>query len=92
MDGDGCIHKKECRISLVATKDYCLSFKNYIEALLGVHCSIMLCHGKIESPVRTIQIAGRNQVKKFLDWIYQDAEIYMKRKYQVYQNVYCQSQ
>lgn len=88
LDGDGSISKKECRAQIVSTESFCISLKSIIEDLLHIHCSTLLCHGRIDKPTRVLQIAGRNQVKTFLDWIYQDAEIYMERKYKIYQDVY----
>lgn len=49
----------------------------------------MLCHGNNESPMRTLGIAGKNQVKTFLDWLYSDSELYIERKKKLYQEKYC---
>lgn len=91
MDGDGFISKnpKEKRISMVGTRDFCEGVKNIIENELQVHCSICLCHGNSDSPTRTLRIAGGKQVKKFLDWLYEDAQLYLNRKYKVYNDLYC---
>lgn len=89
FDGDGSIAKNEARISLVGTKMFFDELKPIIEDILGIHCSIMLCHRNNESPMRTLGIAGKNQVKTFLDWLYSDSELYIERKKKLYQEKYC---
>lgn len=90
MDGDGSISKnpKDKRLSIVSTESFCKTMQNIISQTLGVHCSIMYCHNKTTS-TRVLQIAGGNQVKKFLDWIYDDAELFLERKRDIHQKVYC---
>ena len=44
-------------------------------------------HNK-NTTTRTFQIAGKNQVKKFLDWLYIDSELYINRKYNLYLSKY----
>lgn len=90
LDGDGSISKnaKEKRISMVGTECFCNSIKEIIEETLSIHCSICYCHNKDVS-TRSLGIAGNNQVKKFLDWIYNDANLYLERKHKIYENLYC---
>lgn len=88
LDGDGTISKGECRCSLISTDDFCRTLAEIIKLKFDIHCSIMYLHGNKEKSTRVLSIAGRHQVKKFLDWIYNDAEIYMKRKHNIYMNVY----
>lgn len=92
MDGDGniCKNPKDSRCSFISTERFCIESKNIIENILDIHCSIMLCHHNIDKPTRVLQIAGRNQVKKYLDWLYDDAEIYIPRKYDIYEKIYLQ--
>lgn len=91
MDGDGSISKnpKDCRCSLVSTEDFCSSVAEILSRVLNVNSSILLCHDKHESVTRTLQIAGKRQVKKYLDWLYSNADIYLERKHQIYLSVYC---
>lgn len=88
FDGDGTVRKNECRCSLLSTEDFCKTLAQIIKEELGVHCSIMLTHGNAEKSTRVLSIAGRKQVKKFLDWIYKDADIYLERKYNIYLSKY----
>lgn len=89
MDGDGTISKnpKDKRCSFLSTEPFCLSAKEIIEHELNIHCSIMLGTNK-NSVTRVLQIAGNNQVKKFLDWLYDDAELYLYRKHAIYERLY----
>lgn len=93
LDGDGSISKnpKEKRIAIISTVNFCNTLKSIIENKLNIHCSISYCHGKKETPTRSLGIAGGNQVKKFLDWIYKDSDLYLDRKYEIYQDLYCKS-
>ena len=43
------------------------------------------CHNGITS---VFSICGNNVCKKFLDWIYKDATIYLERKYKRYVDYY----
>ena len=87
LDGDGCIYKKECRCSITGNNDLIIGLKDYIESTLNVHCGISSRYK--DTMTRDLRISGRNQVKKFLDYIYKDAELYIDRKYQLYKEVYC---
>ena len=91
MDGDGSISKnpKEKRASMTGTEDLLLGIKNYLEKELNVHFCIYSPHHK-KTVTRTLGIAGGKQVKRFLDYIYKDADLYLDRKYLIYLNLYCQ--
>ena len=84
MDGDGSISKKEDRCNLISTENFCNRLAEIIKIKLNIHATIIPCHNEIDKPTRCFQIAGKYQVKRFLDWIYQDAEIFMERKHDLY--------
>ena len=86
LDGDGFICKTECRCGITGNKDLIEFLKMYISSKLDIHCSITIPHkGK---DTRDIRISGRRQVKKFLDYIYEDANLYIRRKYDIYKTLY----
>lgn len=87
LDGDGHISKSESRVRLTSTRSFCNSVKSILESELGIHCTIMSEH-KSETTA-SLQIAGTKQCKKFLDWIYDDAELYLDRKHNIYLDKYC---
>jgi len=39
------------------------------------------CHNGV---TKVLSFSGTKQVKKFLDWLYTDADMYLKRKYEKY--------
>lgn len=89
MDGDGTIAKTEKRVRFISTESFCLSVQKILKDTLNINSHII--HEKRDSKgiTCTLGIAGGIQTKKFLDWIYKDATIYLKRKYEIYKLVYC---
>jgi hypothetical protein len=49
-----------------------------------IHCSESLTYSKTNKITTTLSVGGNLQVKKVLDWLYQDATIYLPRKYEKY--------
>ncbi len=88
FDGDGSISKTEDRCTLVSTNDFCKKLSDIVKNELNVNSSIFFCHGNENTTTRTFQIAGKYQVKKFLDWLYFDSELHLDRKYQLYLSKY----
>lgn len=89
FDGDGSIpsNQDDMHVSLVSTLDFCQVVQKILKEELNVNSSIYLCHKK-DSPTRTLSIAGRIQTKRFLDYLYKDADLYLERKYVLYQLKY----
>lgn len=89
LDGDGSISKnpKEKRMNFTGTKMMMEGIKEYLEKQLNVHSFMYSPHHK-DTITRTLGIAGGNQVKKVLDHLYEDAEMYLHRKYEIYENLY----
>ncbi|MCI7633035.1 MAG: hypothetical protein MSS80_03220 [Mollicutes bacterium] len=93
LDGDGCIHgtnlsnEKEIRaVDICGTYDFCIGLKKIIESNLNIHCSIILSNKN--SFVYKMVVSGRNQSIIFLDWLYNNAELYLYRKYETYLSKY----
>lgn len=93
-DGDGSIYQYykndyniPVTVTLTATESFCLGLKAYVESHLGIHCGIYdaSCHNGI---TKVFSLSGRNTPKIFLDWIYQDATIFLQRKYNRYLEYY----
>ena len=85
FDGDGSIYKSDCKIgwSIVSTKDFCESVKEIIESKFGIQMSIEYnCHNNgITSVLRS---QNKKNIKQILDWIYDDADLFIERKYNRY--------
>ena len=90
FDGDGSIYCYEKKmnwfISIVSTRLFCNSVKNIVENILGIHVHIRL-DGRKNDITSDIRIGGNQQVLKFLNWIYKDADLKLKRKYKKYQQL-----
>jgi len=94
FDGDGSLvqsikndNNHPILVTLTSTKSFCNTVSNIIQEVLGVHSCITeaSCRNGITN---VLSISGRNVCKKFLDWIYQDANLYMQRKYKRYLDYY----
>lgn len=92
MDGDGSIitplggkHKYH-GCTLTSTVMFCEKLKNYVKKHFDIHCTIIFCNKNTKTTTRRLIISGRKQAKRFLDWIYVDAniELLLKRKYEKY--------
>ena len=93
IDGDGYIqpHKWEHCIDFLSTYDFCKKAQDYIESKLDIKCRLgdAPCHNGITT---YLYIRHKEQVKLFLDYIYQDAELYLERKYKTYTSKYCKEE
>lgn len=91
FDGDGYIskNKKEKRLSIIGTEMFLERVKEITKNELDIHCSISVCHKKYNSTTRSLGIAGGKQVKKFLDWMYKNSDLYIERKHFIYKSLYC---
>ncbi len=95
-DGDGSFSicknnnkiKKSYRLisSLVSTLDVCEKIKEYLKIELNINSSIYIPSKKKINTTRRLKISGNIQVSKFLNWLYKDSEIYLKRKFDKYEN------
>lgn len=90
LDGDGWISKnvKAPRIEIVGTNIFCEALAQYIYQNLNIKCAIRKRYPNSDSVVRQLEFGGRYQVKRFLDYIYKDAEIYLQRKFNIYQSIF----
>ena len=89
MDGDGCIHKRSDKydgwsnVDICGNKEFCEGLKEYIEKTLNIHCSLIFA-----GTTYRVTIGGNRKAEKFLDWLYEGAELYLYRKYKIYLDSY----
>ena len=90
FDGDGSVcqqyrneNNKPVILTITSTNNICEHIKSICIDVVGINACIYdaSCHNNI---TKVLCISGRNYVKKFLDWIYTDANIYLERKYNRY--------
>jgi hypothetical protein len=92
-DGDGSIcSKKPTKTgyvnyawAIISTNNFCDNISNLLQQKLNVHSTKYLSRPKINKITTTLSVGGNLQVKKVLDWLYQDATVYLPRKYDKYQ-------
>jgi len=89
FDGDGSIgvrdlsnYKGNVSVSITSTFDFCLKLQEILQKL-DIESTVIEAsnHNGITA---YLSISKNTYKKKFLDWIYKDADLYLKRKYDVY--------
>ena len=87
FDGDGHIQWNKTKfITMASTLQFCEYTKLFCEKELGINCSIYDTVNK-NSNTKIFHICGKEKIKCFLDFIYKDADLYIERKYNVYQQI-----
>lgn len=93
-DGDGSIYQQiknennhAVTITITSTESFCESLVNICKEELNIEPKIYdaSCHNGI---TKVFTISGRNICKIFLKWIYEDADLYLERKYKRYLDYY----
>ena len=90
FDGDGHISKQQYKynMSIVGTQDFCDGISTIIEKELQLFPHLYISSLE-EKSTRTLMLTRKNDCKMFFDWIYEDASLFLKRKYDVYLDKYC---
>jgi len=89
FDGDGWVsaNMKAPAISIVSTKSFCERLALYLKNKLGINTYIRTRHKERNNNIRMLEVSGRNQVKLFLNLIYKNTTICMKRKKEISDSV-----
>jgi len=90
FDGDGCFYNSKQyinnnRINIVSNDFFICQLKEIIEKKLSINCTIT--NTSINN-ISRLNIYGNIQTKKFLDWIYDECDLKLNRKYLKYLDVY----
>jgi len=89
MDGDGCIsnaNPDRPRLDISSNKAFILGLIAYLETKLGIKCNKP--GSRDDKPDHSnIQFSSKATLKPVLDFIYQDATIYLDRKKQAFQEL-----
>ena len=94
FDGDGCLYHNEKgntnTISFTGTSELINAIGDIIEKETGIIKRVHLAQNSIKEDknTRVLMFGGNIQVKRFLDWLYDGAELYLKRKYDKYVKLY----
>jgi hypothetical protein len=93
FDGDGSFTKyfnktenvnKYCS-TIVSTYNFCITLDKVVKKNCNINTYLQIRHKNRKTTTRQLKISGRKQVFRFLAWIYDEATIYMNRKYNKYQ-------
>ena len=86
-DGDGHIEWNKTRfVTIAGTSQFCEYVKMLCKEYLNIDCSIYNTANK-NSNTKVLYICGKYKIKCFLDFIYNDARLYIERKYNIYQKI-----
>lgn len=87
FDGDGCIYIGKngkyvvSTIDIISSKNFCIKLKNILENTLSFHINLNAKENKITHNCR---ILSKYNSIKFLDWLYNNSNIFLNRKYEKY--------
>ena len=89
FDGDGCLSKTEKNnvvrygVTILSSKNFCKSLLNVVNKELKIN----MCMWNSKVKIDKVHISGNRQVKIFMDWLYENASVYLKRKYETYKEL-----
>lgn len=91
FDGDGGLHinkvDNQMNIQITSTKEMVNSIQHIIKK--STQCNSYITHPeRYTDNTYRLDSGGSRQVKRFCDWIYKDATIYLDRKYDLFKS-YC---
>lgn len=91
IDGDGWIYlpnnnRDSPNVGLICTRKMNDFLKEFYEKEFGIKSYLTKAHKQDINIMCEIRVKNYHQCKIFLDWLYKDANIFLKRKYDIYQN------
>jgi len=93
FDGDGCLScykndKKRIinkyRILILSNRIFCEEMALFIEGAIGLN---PIVRTRKDQNISSLEVNGNNNVNKFCDFIYRDANIFIRRKHDIYENL-----
>lgn len=89
FDGDGSVYQyiknennKPIRLTITSTDSFCEKIKEIAEQELGIYCGIYDASNK-NGVTKVLSLSTESSIK-FMDWMYEYADLYMQRKYNRY--------
>ena len=91
FDGDGSVYRRKYEnrnsyqhtLTITSTFKLCSELKQIVEKVVGINCHIYDASNH-NGVTKVFTISGKNQIKKFMDWMYLDADLFLQRKYDRY--------
>lgn len=92
IDGDGWIYipksnRDSPNVGLICTRQINDFLQKYLSEELGLTSYLVKAYKQDINVMCEIRIKNYHQCKKMLDWLYQDANIFLQRKYDLYLNL-----
>ena len=89
FDGDGyiCTNKRHIQSTITGTIALCESISKIITDKCDVYAPVHSLGKDRNENIKTMHISGRLQVLRYLDFIYNDADLKLNRKYEKYLNL-----
>lgn len=81
FDGDGFISKDGRRIIITSTCYFCETLRDILKFKYGIECYVDYCNNDYDVITRNLIICRIKEVAHFGELLYEDADIYMQRKY-----------
>lgn len=96
FDGNGSLYsfydkqneKQRVGIKIVSTNSFCFSVKRIIAEMLGINMSVCVCNPNNNTITSTVSSLSRKNVEQIMNWLYKDANLFMKRKHQKYKELF----
>lgn len=90
FDGDGSLSKgKSHKVDIISTPEFLLTLQQLINRELGINITKLNWSGSyINANVCSLQIGGRLQCTRFMEWLYKDSTIYLERKRKIFDERY----
>lgn len=88
FDGDGCIHigkRNNGKVSICASFQFSNGFIQIINPLLN--CNFRIYKQK-DNKIHKICLGGNKQIRRFRDWLYKDATIFLDRKKKIFDTMH----
>lgn len=91
IDGDGCITQRtrdvasQLSVTITNTQNVCQNIAEIACCCCNINAHVYnVGHANCNANIKTFVVYGNIQCKKFLDYIYQDSDLKLERKYQKY--------
>lgn len=91
IDGDGWIYlpksnRNSPNVGLICTRQINDYIKEFLDKELNLKAYLCKAHKQNINVMCEIRVKNYHQCKIFMDWLYQNSTIYLKRKFDLYQN------
>lgn len=89
FDGDGWLNfsEKSREFGVCSSIEICEYIKDHLDTVLEVHSNkVIKNNSKKDNDLYRIRYTRKNDIKKIMDYLYEDTDLYLERKYDKYNN------